>query len=475
MDDLYEDAAAAAGTKAAAAVTKADAPEKKKKAKKRAAEGDDDERVLKFRKLSQLEHVKLRPGMYVGSTAPAPSTRTLITLGAEGAVEARRATVEFVPALLKLFDEVVTNALDAATKDPTVTNISVSLGDDFMSVRNNGAGMPVGVHPEHGIPLVEMVFGHLNTGTNFDESEERTVAGLHGLGIKLCNIFSSEFTVSVRDGATGSTHEQTWHDQMSRAAEPKSKVRDKPVAGFVDVLFRPIPALLAPAGRLTDDVRGVLAARVLDVALAVRDGVKVKLNDVALPASSLKKYAKLLCPDGFLAVDESDGDGVWRVAVAAAGPEGADVHALVNGVSAPAGKHVEHVESRLYAAVIEKAANKRGAKGVTVKAAALRARVRLFVVAKVADPQFDSQTKERCVTCKLLKKYEPSDAFVAKIAASEIVEAATQEERARQVCGAARRGARRPPHTSPTLRPAAAGPRRTVSWRPRRTGARRRT
>ena len=353
--------------------------------------GGGDARARKYRKLSQLEHVLLRPGMYIGDTNVATGPMFLLHADEGGALrmECKR-DVACVPALRTLANEIFTNALDASIKDATVTSIDVYITPDAIGVRNNGAGMPVGVHPEYGAPVPEIVFGHLNSGSNFDDREDRVVAGLHGLGVKLCNIFSTEFTVSVRDAATGSVYEQRWRDQMRVAEPPTVKTRAAPKPGFVDVLFRPVPSLLAPHGAIADDVRGVLAARVLDVALAAPARVKVKLNGVLLPATNLKRYARLFSPDGFLAVD--DANEHWQVAVAACA-DGAQVRALVNGVSAPAGKHVEHVESKLYAAVIAKAAAKRGNKGVDLKPRALKSRLRLFVVARVADPQFDSQTK----------------------------------------------------------------------------------
>jgi DNA topoisomerase-2 len=100
------------------------------------------------------------------------------------------------------------------------------------------------------------------------------VAGVHGLGVKLVSIFSSEFQVSVRDARTGSTYDQTWREQMTKRTDPKVRIHDKPIAGFVDVRFSPVPAL----GALTDDVRGLMAKRALDVALAARPGVRVEVR-----------------------------------------------------------------------------------------------------------------------------------------------------------------------------------------------------
>ena len=66
-------------------------------------------------------------------------------------------------------------------------------------VENNGKGIPVEIHGVHKIYVPEMIFGHLLTSSNYEDSDERTVGGLNGLGAKLTNIFSSKFIVECGD------------------------------------------------------------------------------------------------------------------------------------------------------------------------------------------------------------------------------------------------------------------------------------
>ena len=103
-----------------------------------------EDRSAKYRKLSALEHVTTRPGMYVGSVEPASAQRWVCDVG-EDLLAVRLATVECVPALLKLFDEVVSNALDASARDDTLKNVHVTLGERALTVRNDGAGITVEV------------------------------------------------------------------------------------------------------------------------------------------------------------------------------------------------------------------------------------------------------------------------------------------------------------------------------------------
>ena len=105
--------------------------------------------------MSDVEHVKLRSGMYVGSTAQEEREALCARVGDEGAVEVKRRRVEVVPALVKLFDEVVSNALDEAWKGRGVTAIKISVTDKAIVVHNNGEGMVTGMHSALGVPVIQ--------------------------------------------------------------------------------------------------------------------------------------------------------------------------------------------------------------------------------------------------------------------------------------------------------------------------------
>jgi DNA topoisomerase-2 len=61
-------------------------------------------------------------------------------------------------------------------------------------------GIPVKIHEKHGIYVPELIFGHLLTGSNFDDTEQKVTGGRNGLGAKLANIYSLQFTVETASG-----------------------------------------------------------------------------------------------------------------------------------------------------------------------------------------------------------------------------------------------------------------------------------
>ena len=108
--------------------------------------------------------------------------------------------VTYVPGLYKIFDEIVVNAADNKQRDPTMDRINVTVDQEAgtISVWNNGNGIPVVMHSTEKMYVPELIFGHLLTGSNFDDDEKKTTGGRNGYGAKLANIFSSQFVSAAK-------------------------------------------------------------------------------------------------------------------------------------------------------------------------------------------------------------------------------------------------------------------------------------
>ncbi len=121
--------------------------------------------------LSGLDPVRKRPGMYTDTTRPN-----------------------------YLAQEVIDNSVDEAISG-YASRIDVMLfKDGSLEVRDNGRGMPVDIHPEQGVPGVEVIMTRLHAGGKFSDKNYRFSGGLHGVGVSVVNALSKHLEVWVRRG-----------------------------------------------------------------------------------------------------------------------------------------------------------------------------------------------------------------------------------------------------------------------------------
>ena len=86
--------------------------------------------------------------------------------------------------------------------------------NNIISVWNNGAGIPVEMHAIEKKYVPELIFGTLLTSSNFNDDQKKVTGGRNGYGAKLCNIFSTEFTVETASSASGKQFKQVLYMYM---------------------------------------------------------------------------------------------------------------------------------------------------------------------------------------------------------------------------------------------------------------------
>lgn len=193
-----------------------------------------------YQKKSQREHILLRPETYVGSMQSLPQSTWVYSDN-----ELSYSTVDFVPALYKIFDEILVNAADNVHRSDTMSEVRVNIKHSArtplsISIYNDGKTIPVVMHSTEKVYVPELIFGHLLTSSNYDDSEQRFVGGRHGYGAKLTNIFSKSFVVELYDEERKLHYRQEFKDNMSVIGKPEVTVsEDASAKSFTKITFVP--------------------------------------------------------------------------------------------------------------------------------------------------------------------------------------------------------------------------------------------
>ncbi len=360
----------------------------------------------KYKKLSDIDHVLLRPGMWVGSTKPCQEE---MYLPEESGLFAKRG-ITYNPALLKIFDEIVSNSVDEHRRNKSLNELKVKVDPETyrITVWDNG-GIPVEMHSEYNEWIPEMIFSSLKAGSNFDDSEERLVAGTNGVGSTLTNIFSTWFRVRTADGKKA--FEQVFTENMrSRSA---AKIIDWK-KGFTEISFDPDLARFGLSS-IDQDHLDLMRKRCINLA-ACNPDLTVWFNDTKYRFKSFKEYCALY-GEGMV-YEES---GRWKIAITASGGSFEQV-SFVNSVETKdGGTHVDHAISPVLEWI--RTLLKRKHK-VDLKPSELRNHLFAFVQCDVVNPSFSSQTKEKLITeaRDFGSKCEPSDKFMKAVVASEVIQ-----------------------------------------------------
>jgi DNA topoisomerase-2 len=359
----------------------------------------------KYRKLSDIDHVLARPGMYVGSTK---SREEDIFLMVEGRLEKRRVVVN--PAFLKIFDEIVSNSVDEHRRNPKLNEIRVTVEPDAgtVTVWDNG-GIPVVRHAEYDEWIPEMIFSSLKAGSNFNDDEERLVAGTNGVGSTLTNIFSKRFRIRTADRKNA--FQQTFKNNMRERTEAKI-VKWK--EGFTEILFEPDLERFGMSTIDADTVE-VMRKRCVDLA-ACNPRLTVTFNGVTHKFSSFKEYCALYS-EGVI-YEEVDR---WKVAIAPSEGSFSQV-SFVNSVETrDGGTHVDYVSSQVVEWIREKIRKKHK---IDLRPSELRNHFFVMVQADIVNPAFSSQTKEKLITDskEFGSKFEIGEKTLKAILASEVVQ-----------------------------------------------------
>lgn len=370
----------------------------------------------KYVKLSQREHVLMRPDTYIGSVNKDIKQLFVASNYDENINNTKMiyGSFEYSPGFIKIFDEIITNASDHAIRTEKVTYIKVNIKDGVISVENDGQGIPIVIHDKEGVYIPELIFGHLLAGENFSDEKDRYVGGRNGIGAKTTNIFSKYFEVDTADGK--SKYFQTFTDNMSVVNTPKVK---KSKLSYTKITYKPDYEKFSMTD-IDEVTLSILVKRIIDIA-AYNPTIKVYFNDQIVPIKSFKDYMKLFINENdelfYEKIDEN-----WEVGIINSPIDVFTNVSMVNGISTIlGGTHVNYITNNLVVPLKEQL--ERGVKGLNIKITDIKSRLLLFVNCRLPNPTFDTQTKENLtlrLTSQLTKDVKFSDGLIKKLSKSDI-------------------------------------------------------
>lgn len=375
----------------------------------------------KYTKKTQYEHILTLPDTYIGSIEKNPTDCYVFK---DGKIE--KETIELIPGLYKIFDEILVNAIDQWTRlkmngdKYQVENIRVSIDREKNSVTvyNDGRGIPIEFHKEHQVFIPELIFGELLSSENYDQDEKKITGGKNGLGAKLTNIYSTEFHLETVDVQQKKKYTQKFEQNMS--VKHDAIIKSYSGKPYTQIIFHPDLEKFGIPDGIPDDIYNFMIKRVYDICACT--DVNVYFNDEKIGMKGLLKYSELYFEDKTEKVYEYVNDR-WEVVVVVGDY---DQISFVNGINTiSGGKHVENVcntISRKIAKIVKEKGYKR--KKFVINQKHIKENMIIFLRSVIENPKFKSQTKEYLdnKVDNFGSKFDISDKFIDKLLKTSLLD-----------------------------------------------------
>lgn len=360
---------------------------------------------MQYEKLKDAhEHTLKRPDTYIGSVRSQDSLEYIAVVDdMKKDITIVEKSITYIPAILQIFVEVLSNAVDNVVRSKEFGTPCKSIKVDInketgeITVWNDGLTIPIQQHEESGMWIPDMLFGSLFSSSNYNDNEQRQTSGRNGMGVSLCNIFSSQFKIKIVDPPSKQSYSQKWRNNMKKRGEPRiNKTSSK--KGFTEVSWIPDFEYFKTSNVYTDDFIALMSRYIVDDAMIVSvEKVSVYLNGIKLPVKQFKDYVRLYQPEGqkeLLVLMSDTSECIITPSTTY------EQISFVNGVhTKKGGVHVDAWADAIFRELSKKINSKY--KDLKLTSKDVKQHFRIFVNCNVVNPEFATQSKNKMVAPRI--------------------------------------------------------------------------
>lgn len=364
----------------------------------------------KIQKLTDIEHLLLRPNMYIGSIQYTETNGFLFNTETS---KFEYKLYSFIPGIIKIVMEVLDNAIDEyiRTNGKHSNKIDIIVEDSTIKIQDNGRGVPVDIVENLKISQLELAFTHAKAGSNFND-EDRQTLGMNGFGAFCTNVFSKYFKITSQTPSKKGV--LICEDNLSKKS-CKITNNNSPRTGTI-VEFTP-DFKKFNIEKFDDVHKNLIYQRLIHLAVCYPN-IQFKFNGTTLKFNTIEKYFNYFSSD-YCCIEEKN----YAIAIMPNDSDDFRFSSYINGLNiSGGGNHIDIINNEIISRLRENKIFKK----YKITPGDVRNKIQLVVIMReFPKMEFDSQSKEKLTNSPAaIKQYFDSidwDHFVKDIAKKDSI------------------------------------------------------